>query len=256
MTFDLAKVRADFPILEEKIFGNRLVYLDSGASAQKPERRARQMDWAHRHAYANVHRGPAHARQPRDRGLRGRPQGGGALAQCRPARGDHLHPLGRPRRSISSRRPSPPRGSGRATRSSLSIMEHHSNIVPWHFLRERQGAVLKLDRRYGRRHPRHGCLRGCHRSAHQDGRRHAHVERARHREPDRQDHRDRACQGRAGADRRQPGRGPHDGRRAGARRRFLRLHRPQALRPDRHRRALRQATICSPTCGPTRAAAR
>jgi len=57
MPFDLERVRADFPILEEKIFDHRLVYLDSGASAQKPNAVLDKMDWAHRHAYANVHRG-------------------------------------------------------------------------------------------------------------------------------------------------------------------------------------------------------
>ena len=45
MSFDLAKIRADFPILEEKIHGNRLVYLDSGASAQKPNQVLDRMDW-------------------------------------------------------------------------------------------------------------------------------------------------------------------------------------------------------------------
>src|SRR3569623_1850610 len=57
MSFDLERVRAAFPILDEKIFGNRLVYLDSGAAAQKPNAVFDKMDWAHRHAYANVHRG-------------------------------------------------------------------------------------------------------------------------------------------------------------------------------------------------------
>src|SRR3990170_8963508 len=57
MTFDLAKVRADFPILSEVIHGNRLVYLDSGASAQKPVQVLDRMDHAFRHEYANVHRG-------------------------------------------------------------------------------------------------------------------------------------------------------------------------------------------------------
>ena len=57
MSYDLAKIRADFPILEERIHGHRLVYLDSGASAQKPNAVLDKMDWAHRHAYANVHRG-------------------------------------------------------------------------------------------------------------------------------------------------------------------------------------------------------
>ncbi len=59
VTFNSAKTdpARDFPILEEKIHGKRLVYLDSGASAQKPNAVLDKMDWAHRHAYANVHRG-------------------------------------------------------------------------------------------------------------------------------------------------------------------------------------------------------
>ena len=57
MSYDLAKVRADFPILAEQIHGHRLVYLDSGASAQKPNAVLDRMDHAHRHEYANVHRG-------------------------------------------------------------------------------------------------------------------------------------------------------------------------------------------------------
>ena len=57
MSFDLAAVRADFPILAEQIHGHRLVYLDSGASAQKPRAVIDKMDWVQEHAYANVHRG-------------------------------------------------------------------------------------------------------------------------------------------------------------------------------------------------------
>ena len=57
VALNLQKVRADFPILEERIFGHRLVYLDSGASAQKPAQVLDRMDHAYRHEYANVHRG-------------------------------------------------------------------------------------------------------------------------------------------------------------------------------------------------------
>lgn len=57
MALDLQKIRADFPILGEEIHGRRLVYLDSGASAQKPVQVLDRMDHAYRHEYANVHRG-------------------------------------------------------------------------------------------------------------------------------------------------------------------------------------------------------
>ena len=66
MTFDLARVRADFPILKEEIYGKRLVYLDSGASAQKPKAVLDKMDWAYRARLRQRASRPPHPRQPRD----------------------------------------------------------------------------------------------------------------------------------------------------------------------------------------------
>ncbi|WP_374624112.1 cysteine desulfurase [Devosia sp.] len=142
MTFDLAKIRADFPILEEKIHGQRLVYLDSGASAQKPSAVLDRMDWAHRHAYANVHRG-LHTLANRATEA----YEGGRLAVQR------FLNAGRPEEIIFTRSATEainlvaasflgPR-IGEGDEIVLSIMEHHSNIVPWYFHRERRGAVLK-----------------------------------------------------------------------------------------------------------------
>jgi cysteine desulfurase/selenocysteine lyase len=141
MTFDLQAVRADFPILEEKIFGNRLVYLDSGASAQKPLAVLDHMDWMHRHAYANVHRG---LHTLANRATEAYEDGRQAVARLLNAR--------RPEEIIFTRSATEainlvassflaPR-IGEGDEIVLSIMEHHSNIVPWHLLRERQGAVL------------------------------------------------------------------------------------------------------------------
>ncbi|OEO32468.1 cysteine desulfurase [Devosia insulae DS-56] len=141
MSFDLAKIRADFPILEEKIHGNRLVYLDSGASAQKPNQVLDRMDWAHRHAYANVHRG-LHTLANRATE---------AYEGGREATRRFLN-AGRPEEIIFTRSATEainlvaasflgPR-IGEGDEIVLSIMEHHSNVVPWHFHRERKGAVL------------------------------------------------------------------------------------------------------------------
>ena len=55
--FDVARVRADFPVLSRQVYGKPLVYLDNGASAQKPVQVLDRMDHAFRHEYANVHRG-------------------------------------------------------------------------------------------------------------------------------------------------------------------------------------------------------
>jgi len=142
MSFDLARVRADFPILEEKIFEKRLVYLDSGASAQKPKAVLDRMDWAHRHAYANVHRG---LHTLANRATEAYEGGRKAVARFLNAR--------RPEEIIFTRSATeainlvaasfagPQVGAGEEI--VLTVMEHHSNIVPWHFLRERQGAVIK-----------------------------------------------------------------------------------------------------------------
>ena len=143
MTFDLAKVRADFPILEEKIFGNRLVYLDSGASAQKPLAVFDRMDWAHRHAYANVHRG-LHTLANRATEA----YEGGREAARRLVNASRVEEIIFTKSSteainlVASSFAAPRIAEG--DEIVVTIMEHHSNIVPWHFLRERQGAVLKF----------------------------------------------------------------------------------------------------------------
>ncbi|WP_404403826.1 cysteine desulfurase [Pelagibacterium halotolerans] len=142
MDFDLEKARADFPILEEKIHGKRLVYLDSGASAQKPVQVLDRMDHAFRHEYANVHRG-LHTLANRATE---------AYEGARETVRKFLN-AGRVEEIVFTRSTTeavnlvanafadPKVGEG--DEIVISIMEHHSNIVPWHFLRERKGAVIK-----------------------------------------------------------------------------------------------------------------
>jgi cysteine desulfurase/selenocysteine lyase len=142
MPFDLERVRADFPILEEKIFGNRLVYLDSGASAQKPNAVLDKMDWAHRHAYANVHRGlHTLANRATEAYEDGRKAVQRFLNASRPEEIIFTRSATEAINLVASSFASPRIGEG--DEIVLTIMEHHSNVVPWHFLRERQGAVLK-----------------------------------------------------------------------------------------------------------------
>lgn len=142
MTFNLDTIRADFPILEEKIFGHRLVYLDSGASAQKPNAVLDKMDWAHRHAYANVHRG---LHTLANRATEAYEDGRKAVARFLNAK--RLEEIIFTRSAteainlVASSFAGPRIEAG--DEIVLTIMEHHSNIVPWHFHRERKGAVLK-----------------------------------------------------------------------------------------------------------------
>ncbi len=142
MAFDLEKARADFPILGEKIHGNRLVYLDSGASAQKPRQVIERVSRAYSHEYANVHRG-IHTLSNR------------ATEAFEDARETVRAFIGAgdvneviftrsATEAINLVAHSYGQGQiGEGDEIALSIMEHHSNIVPWHFLRERNGAVLK-----------------------------------------------------------------------------------------------------------------
>ena len=143
MTFDLARVRADFPILGEKIFDHRLVYLDSGASAQKPNAVLDAMDFAHRHAYANVHRG---LHTLANRATEAYEDGRKAVARFLNARRPEEIVFTKGSTEainlVASSFAAPMIGEG--DEIVVSILEHHSNIVPWHFLRERQGAVLKF----------------------------------------------------------------------------------------------------------------
>jgi len=143
MTFDLERVRADFPILDEKIFDHRLVYLDNGASAQKPKAVLDKMDWAYEHAYANVHRG-LHTLANRATEA----YEGGREAMQRLLNAARVEEIVITKSSteainlVASSFLSPRIQAG--DEIVVTIMEHHSNIVPWHFLRERQGAVLKF----------------------------------------------------------------------------------------------------------------
>jgi cysteine desulfurase/selenocysteine lyase len=143
MPFDLAKVRADFPILAEEIHGHRLVYLDNGASAQKPKAVLDRMDWAYEHAYANVHRG-LHTLANRATEA----YEGGREAARRLLNAAKVEEIVFTKSSteainlVASSFASPRIAAG--DEIVVTILEHHSNIVPWHFLRERQGAVLKF----------------------------------------------------------------------------------------------------------------
>ena len=140
--YDVAPLRRDFPILETRVHGKPLVYLDNAASAQKPKPVIDAIEKFATSEYANVHRGVHFLSSA-------------ATEQYEKARA-------RVRRFLNAAHDDEiifTRGGTEAINlvaSSwltpriqpgdeivLTVMEHHSNIVPWHFLRERQGAILK-----------------------------------------------------------------------------------------------------------------
>jgi len=142
MSLDLAKVRAEFPILAEQIHGHRLVYLDSGASAQKPSAVLDRMDQAHRHEYANVHRGlHTLANRATEAYEGGRERVRKFLNAKRNEEIIFTRSATEAINLVAASFAGPRVREG--DEIVLTIMEHHSNIVPWHFHRERKGAVLK-----------------------------------------------------------------------------------------------------------------
>ncbi|MEM7267919.1 MAG: cysteine desulfurase [Pseudomonadota bacterium] len=140
--YDVQAIRRDFPILSREVHGKPLVYLDNGASAQKPQAVIDAVTKAYSEEYANVHRGLhflsnlATENYENVRGKIARFLGvkdeneiifsTGSTFGLNMVASSWLAPRIEPGDEII-----------------LSVMEHHANIVPWHYLRERQGAVLK-----------------------------------------------------------------------------------------------------------------
>lgn len=142
MTFDIQSIRAQFPVLSREINGYPLAYLDNAASAQKPMAVMQAMTAQSEHAYANVHRGlhtmanetteAFEAARKKVATFLGAPSENNivftrgateALNLCAYGLSHLIEP---------------------GDEIIISQMEHHSNIVPWHFLRERYGAVLRF----------------------------------------------------------------------------------------------------------------
>jgi cysteine desulfurase / selenocysteine lyase len=139
--YDVEAIRRDFPILARSVFDKPLVYLDNGASAQKPQPVLDAINRAYTQEYANVHRGLhflsnaatdayEKAREIVRRFLNA-PRVEEIVFTSNTTSAINLvaYGWGMPR-------------IGEGDEILLSIMEHHSNIVPWHFIRERQGAKL------------------------------------------------------------------------------------------------------------------
>ncbi|QLH13408.1 cysteine desulfurase [Paracoccus pantotrophus] len=142
MSFDVEKVRADFPILSRQVNGRPLVYLDNGASAQKPRVVIDAITRAYEAEYANVHRGLhflsnlATENYERVRAIIARflnaPREDEVIFTSGATEGINLVSYGWAAPRLEA-----------GDEIVLSVLEHHANIVPWHFLRERQGVRLK-----------------------------------------------------------------------------------------------------------------
>lgn len=139
--YDVEKIRADFPILSREVNGKPLVYLDNGASAQKPQVVIDAITRGYGEEYANVHRGLhylSNLATEKYEAVRG------TIAKFLGATEDEIVMNSGTTEGINM----VAYGWGAANLQAgdeiiLSVMEHHANIVPWHFLRERLGVVIK-----------------------------------------------------------------------------------------------------------------
>ncbi len=141
-SYDVSRIRADFPALAMQVYGKPLVYLDNAASAQKPKFVLDRIQKAYTEQYANVHRGLHYLANEATEAYEGARDTVRAFLNA-----------GRKEEIVFTRNATEAInlvaytfGRERIQPGDeivLSIMEHHSNIVPWHFLRERYGAVIK-----------------------------------------------------------------------------------------------------------------
>src|SRR6195952_3000104 len=140
--YDVNRIREDFPILAMQVYGKPLVYLDSAASAQKPKAVLDRMQQAYTSEYSNVHRGLHYLANAATEGYEGAREKVRAFLNA--PRSEEIiftrnatEAINLVAATFGRERIKP------GDEIVLSIMEHHSNIIPWHFLRERHGAVIK-----------------------------------------------------------------------------------------------------------------
>jgi len=134
--YDLEAIRAEFPVLSQKVHGKPLVYLDNGASAQKPKVVLDTIQRAYAEEYANVHRGLHYLSNLSTANFE---KARKTVRRFIHARFDEEIIFTRNATEainlFASSYGAPNIGEG--DEILLTIMEHHSNVVPWHFLRER-----------------------------------------------------------------------------------------------------------------------
>jgi cysteine desulfurase/selenocysteine lyase len=140
--YDVMKLREDFPILAERPYGKALVYLDNAASAQKPRQVIERMTRVYEREYANVHRGLHYLANAATDAFEGARESLRAFLNAEST--DEIIFTKSATEAINLVASSFGLAHiGAGDEIVLSIMEHHSNIVPWHFHRERKGAVLR-----------------------------------------------------------------------------------------------------------------
>ncbi len=143
IAFDVAQVRKQFPILQRQVNGNPLVYLDNGASAQKPHAVIDCVSRYYREQHANIHRGVHHLSQSATQAYEDARETIGKFINAR-----HAHEVLFTRGTTDSINLVAASFGGKFLNAGdeviISTMEHHSNIVPWQMICAQRGAALKI----------------------------------------------------------------------------------------------------------------
>ncbi|GAA5107068.1 cysteine desulfurase [Bartonella jaculi] len=141
LSYNVEEIRCDFPILDCDVYGKRLAYLDSGASAQKPQSVLDAMNNFYRCRYSNVHRGMYFLSNIATQSYENARETVRAFLNAQTAREIVFT------KSATEAINTVAYGWGMSKLNEgdeivLTIMEHHSNIIPWHFIREQKGVKL------------------------------------------------------------------------------------------------------------------
>ncbi len=140
--YDVAEIRRDFPILSREVYGKPLVYLDNGASAQKPQTVIDAVSRAYSHEYANVHRGLHYLSNTATENFEAARETVRRFLNA-PSVDEVIFTRSTTEAINLVAQTFGADAIGEGDEIVLTIMEHHSNIVPWHFLRERNGAKIR-----------------------------------------------------------------------------------------------------------------
>lgn len=140
--YDVEEIRKDFPILSERPYGKPLAYLDNAASAQKPRAVIDRLSHFYEHEYANVHRGLHYLANASTEAYEGAREAVRRFLNAESTE-EIIFTRGATEALNLVAASFGLAHIGEGDEIILSLTEHHSNIVPWHFLRERKGAVLK-----------------------------------------------------------------------------------------------------------------
>jgi len=143
LTFDVEKVRADFPILSRQVHGKPLVYLDSAASAQKPKQVIDAISGTYGHEYANVHRGAYHLSEATTVAYEAAREKVRAFINARSIK-EVVFTKGATEAINLVAATWGRKFLKEGDEIVLTAVEHHSNIVPWQLLRDLTGCVLRI----------------------------------------------------------------------------------------------------------------